>query len=101
MLSNATTAFDGLTVAEANDRAEMTAANDPTVQMVLEESRLCAGDCDNDGVVRVNELVRGVNIALNRAAVEDCPQLDTNASGTVTVDELVTAVNRLVHGCDQ
>ncbi len=36
----------------------------------------CQGDCDGSGAVGVNELVTGVNIALNLAAVEDCPPFD-------------------------
>lgn len=98
--ANANTRFDGLTLMAANDLAEMTAAESPAVQTLLQESRLCAGDCDADGTVRVNELVTGVNIALSRDTVGACAPLDTNASTSVTVDELVTAVNRLLRGCE-
>lgn len=97
--ANASTSFDGLTVAAANDRAEMTAENNSAVQSLLEGSRLCAGDCDGNGTVVVNELVTGVNIALSRATVGACAPMDTNASSTITVEELVTSVNRLLGGC--
>jgi cytochrome c peroxidase len=59
----------------------------------------CIGDCDDSGMVAVNELVKGVNIALARDAVASCPQFDTDASQTVTVNELVMSVNAAVHGC--
>lgn len=59
----------------------------------------CVGDCDSNGRITIEELVRGVNIALNRAAVSVCPQFDRNASGEVTVDELVAAVNAALRGC--
>jgi RHS repeat-associated protein len=59
----------------------------------------CVGDCDANGRITIEELVRGVNIALNRAAVSVCPQFDRNASGDVTVDELVAGVNGALRGC--
>lgn len=61
----------------------------------------CPGDCDSSGNVSVDELVRGVNIALSRANLSTCPILDRNASGTVAVDELVAAVNSALRGCPE
>lgn len=60
---------------------------------------VCPGDCDGSGMVAVNELVAGVNILLERAALDACAVLDTNDDGRVTVDELVRAVNNLLVGC--
>jgi hypothetical protein len=59
----------------------------------------CVGDCDQSGVVVVNELVTGVNIALDRAEITACPDFDTDDSGSVTVNELVSGVNALLRGC--
>lgn len=59
----------------------------------------CPGDCDGGGTVSVNELVVGVNIALDRAAVSACPVFDTDSSGAVAVNELVVAVNAALRGC--
>ena len=59
----------------------------------------CAGDCNGNGSVAVNELIAAVNIALGSAAVETCPACDTNASGTVSVNELIAAVRRALNGC--
>jgi hypothetical protein len=59
----------------------------------------CPGDCDGSMLVSIDELVRGVNIALARRPVADCTAFDGNASDTVTVDELVTAVRAAVEGC--
>jgi cysteine-rich repeat protein len=59
----------------------------------------CAGDCDNDGRVVINELVTGINIALDRVSVDTCPNVDADASGTANVSELTTAVLALLHGC--
>lgn len=51
------------------------------------------GDCDGSGDVTVDELIRGVNIALGSLPVERCPSLDRNLDGIVTVDEVLRAVN--------
>jgi hypothetical protein len=59
----------------------------------------CVGDCDNSGRVQVNELVTGVNIALDRAELDACPQFDNNASSSIEVNELVLGVNSLLRGC--
>ena len=61
-------------------------------------AQTCVGDCDGDGMVLVNELVIGVNIALDAQPLSECPNLD-NGDGQVTVDVLVTAVNNLLEGC--
>jgi hypothetical protein len=61
----------------------------------------CVGDCNSDSFVRVNELVVGVNIALDTAEVGDCASMDSNQSGGVEVNELVQAVNNLLGGCPQ
>src|SRR5512134_261315 len=59
----------------------------------------CLGDCDLDRAVTVNELVRGVNIALGTIPVDDCPQFDRDASDTVSVDEIIVAVQNALNGC--
>jgi hypothetical protein len=59
----------------------------------------CTGDCNEDGNVTVDELIKGVNIALGSATIENCPVFDKNDDGTVTVDELVTGVNNALSGC--
>lgn len=58
----------------------------------------CAGDCNHDGAVTVDELLTAVNIALNGDPAA-CPSCDANGDGIVTVDELVTAVGFALGGC--
>jgi len=60
----------------------------------------CAGDCDGSGMVVVAELIRGVRIALELAAADECAAVDVDGSGTVSVAELITAVGRALAGCD-
>lgn len=59
---------------------------------------VCIGDCNGDGAVAINELILGVNIALNMLDISDCPNLD-NGQGTVTVDRLIAAVNSALCDC--
>jgi hypothetical protein len=60
---------------------------------------LCVGDCDGDGQVAVNELLRGIAISLGNASVEMCPAFDANGDGLVLVDEIVKATNNALLGC--
>ncbi len=59
----------------------------------------CTGDCDGNGVVQVDEIVRGVRIAIGDAPVDDCAAMDANGNGEVSVDELVRAVASVLDGC--
>lgn len=60
---------------------------------------LCAGDCNGDGEVTIDELIRGVNIALGTLPLDACPSLDSGGDGEVTIDELISAVNDALAGC--
>lgn len=59
----------------------------------------CAGDCNGDGAVAVNELVLGVNIALGTTALATCPPFDRDDNDTVSVNELIGAVQNALAGC--
>ena len=59
----------------------------------------CVGDCSTDGVVTVNELITGVNIALGNQSIGECVVFDADGDGAVTVNELVVAVNNALSGC--
>jgi hypothetical protein len=59
----------------------------------------CAGDCNNDGQVTVDEIITLVNVALGNTPVADCQAGDTNHDSQVTVDEILTAVNSALSGC--
>ncbi len=103
--ANAATVFNGLSVTAAADLATSTAADDPAVQQVVDERTTptptapCPGDCDGRGTVTVDELIRGVNIALGLQMVEACPAFDRDHSGTVSIAELILAVNAALSGC--
>ena len=59
----------------------------------------CIGDCDVSHSVTVDEVVKGVNIALGTATLDQCRAFDCNGNAQVTVDCLVKAVNAALGGC--
>ncbi len=61
----------------------------------------CAGDCDGNGQVSISELIRGVNIALGRAMVDQCFAMDADGNGTVAINELIRAVRNALDGCPE
>jgi cysteine-rich repeat protein len=59
----------------------------------------CVGDCNANGTVTIDELVKGVNIALGRAGLDACPAFDCHDNGQLAVDCLVQGVNHALTGC--
>ncbi|MDX2170302.1 MAG: multiheme c-type cytochrome [Deltaproteobacteria bacterium] len=59
----------------------------------------CAGDCNGDGAVTVDELVTAVSIALGSAGLERCSAVNTAEDTVVTISELIAAVNAALGGC--
>jgi hypothetical protein len=59
----------------------------------------CAGDCDGNGIVTIDELINAVNIALGSGSVSQCRACDRNGDGVVSIDELVEAVVAGLNGC--
>ena len=55
------------------------------------QAQSCVGDCNDDGMVAINELIIGVNIALDSQPVSACPSFDVNDDGMVTINELIKA----------
>jgi hypothetical protein len=70
-----------------------------SVTIGVEAINVCTGDCNGDGVVTVDELITGVNIALGTASLDTCSVFDSTGDGAVTVDELIGAVNNALTGC--
>lgn len=60
---------------------------------------VCAGDCDADGVVTVDEVVRMTNVALGLLPLTECHAGDLNADESITIDELVGATYAALNGC--
>ena len=59
----------------------------------------CVGDCNGNDRVGVDELIRGVRIALELDAIGACSVFDRNGDGVVSIDELIAAVRNALFGC--
>lgn len=64
------------------------------------EAAECVGDCSADAIVTVDEIVRGVGLALGEGRPDDCGAFDRDGDARVTVDEIVAAVRAALEGCD-
>ncbi|MDX2171427.1 MAG: hypothetical protein SF182_30460 [Deltaproteobacteria bacterium] len=60
---------------------------------------ICAGDCNRDRTVSIDELVRGVSLALDGSAPATCRALDRDHSSGIDVSELIGAVANALGGC--
>ena len=78
--------------------ATRTAPHSPTPTPTI-AGEMCAGDCDADGEVTVDEIVRLVNIALGTLATQACLAGDKDGNETITVDEIVLSVSNALRGC--
>lgn len=59
----------------------------------------CAGDCNGDGSVTIDEILLAVNIALGSQSGSTCLPADTNHDGNVTIDEILTAISNALNRC--
>ncbi|MEO8605278.1 MAG: S8 family serine peptidase [bacterium] len=78
-------AVDALAAVESTPSPTPAAAATPTTPANL-------GDCDGDGHVTIDDLIRGVTIALDDSGLDTCPSLDRNGDGHVVIDELIAAL---------
>lgn len=56
------------------------------------------GDCNRDGKVTVDELIRAAAIALGRHAVVSCADADVDGDADISMAELILAVNASLRG---
>lgn len=59
----------------------------------------CAGDCNGNGQVTVDEVLLLVNIALGNGQLAPCAASDLDQSNQITVDEILAAVQDALSGC--
>lgn len=84
---------------EAPDLVLVHAGGDSARVLLNVTAPYCVGDCNANGAVTIEELMRGVNILLGESDPRDCIALDADGNQRVTVDELVGAVNGALDGC--
>lgn len=58
----------------------------------------CVGDCGGTGIVRISDLITGVDIALGTLPASACPAFE-NAESKVDIAQLVKAVSNALNGC--
>ncbi len=59
----------------------------------------CAGDCNQDTQVTIDEILALVNIALGNSELPSCPAADISGDGMVTIDEIILAVGDALNDC--
>lgn len=59
----------------------------------------CAGDCNADGKVTVDELVRLVGMSKGQLAITACRAGDLDGNQQIRINELIAAVNSHLNGC--
>lgn len=59
----------------------------------------CAGDCDGNGTVSIDELVVLVAMAFERAPMNACAAGNTDGDERITVGEILIAVRQALGGC--
>lgn len=59
----------------------------------------CVGDCDGSGSVSVDEVIRGVRIALGSDPLSQCAACDSDGDGEAMIDDLVRVVGSALNGC--
>ena len=59
----------------------------------------CAGDCDGNNQVRIEELTLAVMIALGESPASDCLADDRDGDGALQINELIGAVDAALQGC--
>jgi pseudomonalisin len=94
--------FDGVTGFNAGVGYDLcSGVGTPDVDLLVRSfvAAACPGDCNGDGVITIDEVLTGINIALGATALSQCSGLDANGDGLVTVDELLHAVSRVLNGC--
>jgi hypothetical protein len=56
------------------------------------------GDCNDDGTVTLDELIRAVHIALGIRLLDDCEDVDEDGDGVVSIVELIAASRAVLAG---
>ncbi len=86
----------GFTAQPGFDLASGLGAPDAAVLAQAIAALAVVGDCTGDGAVSVGDLVLGTGIALGQLPHSACRGMDRDRNGTVTVDELISAVSETV-----
>jgi hypothetical protein len=69
---------------------------------VIADGLSCFGDCNGDQRVTIDEIIKGINIALGTAALISCPnfQCCPDPCESEGVDCVIRAINKALYGCE-
>jgi hypothetical protein len=59
----------------------------------------CFGDCDGDGRIGIDDLLRQVAVVLGDRPLDDCRSADVVPDGTLSASELVFVIGTALQGC--
>ena len=82
-----------------NTRTATRTPTGPTPTITSTPNTTCAGDCNGNHVVAVNEIILMIDIAFGDAPLSRCPAGDADNDGMITISDLLKAVNNLLNGC--
>lgn len=85
--------------ATASLPAAGTETTTPTPSPTVTAGPACTADCNDDGWITIDELIRAIHIALGTESVGTCPSADPDDNGMVTIAELTASVNLALNGC--
>jgi len=77
----------------------VSAATLPAATLARVADNGCAGDCNSDGQVAIDEILQLVAAALTDAPLDTCAGADGDHNQQITVDEIVLAVHHALNGC--
>ena len=81
-----------------NNAVTETDENNNSVSTTWPSGAQCAGDCDGNHMVTVNELITMVDIALGNGSAS-CSAGDANGDSAITITDIVAGVKRALNGC--
>jgi sugar lactone lactonase YvrE len=70
-----------------------------TMALLATPVQACVGDCDGNAEVGVDELMKGINIALDLEPMSICPEFDSTGDSRVGISDLLRAVKAALDGC--
>lgn len=91
----ATATVTSTATGEPTSNAASAATASPTG---TEAPPVCPGDCDGNGVVAINELIRAVVLA-SSSGTAGCAAADGNGDRAIAINELIRAVRSALEGC--
>lgn len=59
----------------------------------------CSGDCDGNGEVTIDEVLRAMRVALGAEDLASCRPVERNDDGEVSVEEVIFALQMALQGC--